>query len=251
MDQTQTNDKIPDLFQKNVDMLTFDYFEDLNIKPSACLRLNQIVGESYGYLNGLSIDDLAPSNKIFMLANVVLEIGEKQKFESSITGQSWANGIDNRLLVRSAKFTNSSGQYLFGCTNYFLLVDTQNRKALWPSEVSLKKRGNNAEFSVKDPSYLFEIEAPLKEVEKRQIRTSHIDALGHINNSVYADFGTDNFTDEDLARGIRRMVIRFFKEIKNNQIISIFKGYEGKNIYFVGINQKGDTSFQILFEMNK
>jgi acyl-ACP thioesterase len=250
--QSQPKRKISnDLFEKNIDMLTFDYFEDSSIKPSSCLRLNQIIGEAYGTLIGLSLADLAPYKKGFMLANVVLEIGKKHKFESSLRGQSWSNGIDKRLLVRSLEFHNNAGDYVFGCTNYFLVVDLEKRKAIWPSDLPIEFSGYNNKYGVKNPDYMFEIDAPLKEVEKRMIRRGDIDALGHINNSVYAAFGTDNLTDEALARGINRMVIRFFTEIKHGETIKILRGDKNNNIYFVGQNQAGEINFHILFEMNK
>lgn len=252
MSNTQAKRRIiQDLFEKDIDMLTFDYFEDSSIKPSSCLRLNQILGEAYGVLIGLSLADLAPYKKGFMLANVVLEIGKKHKFESSLKGQSWSNGTDKRLLVRSLKFTNNAGDYVFGCTNYFLVVDLEKRKAIWPDDLPIEFGEYNYNYGVQNPDFMFEIDAPLKEVEKRLIRRSDIDALGHINNSVYASFGTDNFTDEDLKRGISRMVIRFLSEIKHGEIITILRGDTDNKVYFVGQNQNGETNFQILFEMNK
>ncbi len=97
---------------------------------------------------------------------------------------------------------------------------------------------------------MFEIDAPLKEVEKRMIREA-ISMLWAYKQQRYAAFGTDNFTDEDLARGINRMVIRFFTEIKHGETIKILRGDKNNNIYFVGQNQAGEINFHILFEMNK
>ena len=252
MSNSQTKRKLAqDYYKKDLDVLNFDYFEDTTIKPSSCLKLNQAIGESYGRLIGLSLDDLAPVNQGFMLANVVVEIGEKHTFDNSIKGQSWFNGVEGRLFSRSFKFTSNDGDYLFGCTNYFLVVDMEKRKAIWPNDLPIEFPEFNSEYGVKNPDYMFEIDAHLKEVEKRLIRRSDLDILGHINNSVYASFGTDNFSDEDLARGINRMVIRFFIEIKRDEIITILRGDKENKIYFVGQNQKGEINFQILFEMNK
>jgi hypothetical protein len=90
-------------------------------KTSSCLRLNQIIGEAYGTLIGLSLADLAPYKR-FYACNVVLEIGKKHKFESSLRGQSWSNGIDKRLLVRSLEFHNNAGDYVFVAQIIFWLL---------------------------------------------------------------------------------------------------------------------------------
>ena len=108
---------------KKIDVISFDYFRDFQFKPSACLRMNQALGEAYGILNGASVQALAPKGVVLMLSNIVLEFGDKKPMESEIKGEMWLNNPQGRLLSNSMRFTNSNNDYLFGFTNYYMVVD--------------------------------------------------------------------------------------------------------------------------------
>lgn len=91
-------------------------------------------------------------------------------------------------------------------------------------------------------------------MEERKVYNSHIDLLGHVNNSRYGEFAYDVFTDEerkDLS-DYNRMEYYFQSELRRGETFSIHKGKEEGRMVIRGHNETRDcVSFEIVFTKKK
>jgi acyl-ACP thioesterase len=74
-------------------------------------------------------------------------------------------------------------------------------------------------------------------VEKRRVRPSMTDGVGHVNNTKYGDFVYDAMTDEERASlsEVKRIDVWFNYELREGDEFEIFKAVdENRTLYFTG-----------------
>ena len=65
-------------------------------------------------------------------------------------------------------------------------------------------------------------------IERRRVRPSMTDGVGHVNNTKYGDFVYDAMTDEERGKllDIRRIDVWFNYELREGDEFEIFKSVE-------------------------
>ncbi|MBQ3379320.1 MAG: hypothetical protein IJG50_05565 [Clostridia bacterium] len=232
-----------------INTVSFDYFSDGSIKPASCQRIAQSIGEAWGVGDGFYVRDLMKTGRVLMMADTVCEFGTSKKgFESCVNGEYWASDPEGRFIKYNGYFTDSEGEFVFGIINYFMVVDLKEKRALYPKDLGTPLREGVDRCPIKDPSFKIDADMPLEFFEKRIVRRGETDALGHVNNSYYAEYALDTFSDEDIRRGFGRMVIRYSAQLRRGDEITIMKGSDEKRIYIKGMNSLGKTGFEAYFE---
>ena len=232
-----------------INTVSYDYLKSGDLNPVSCLRIAQTIGEAWGVEDGFYVRDLMKRGRVLMMADSVCEFGKRGcEFEGYVNGEYWANDPDGRFIKYNGYFTDSKGDYLFGIVNYFMVVDLKERRALYPKDLGAPLREGVDRTPVSDASFKIDTDIPLEFCEKRTVRRGETDALGHVNNSYYAAYAMDNFSDEDMERGFRRMVIRYSAQFRAGDGITLMKGADGRRILVRGINSAGKTGFEVNFE---
>lgn len=75
------------------------------------------------------------------------------------------------------------------------------------------------------------------------ITMNHIDVLGHVNNTYYADFITDCLTEDEYASDLNYVNITYVKEALFGDNIRLFKSLENSSVRIQGVKSNDETCF--------
>ena len=111
-------------------------------------------------------------------------------------------------------------------------------------ETFLKKACGNSMFS--RPRVVICIPSGVTEVERRAVRPSWIDGLGHVNNERYGEFVYDALNAEERSRlsALKRLDIWFKTELTEGESFAMERAETGEAVILRGIIQPaGRESF--------
>lgn len=192
------------------------------------------------------------------LVSLSLEVAKPIDSCLTLRGETWFSQRKGPYFRREFLFSDTSGTPMFrGCT-YSVLLEIETRSVYRKKELPVPLTTPIEEFNlVADPH--FKTDLTFFDVERRRVRDSFLDALGHVNNCRYGEFAYDALTDEERSRihELTRMDIYFHSELRKGDTFTIQKAQQdptheddARKIFFRGANEtKGDTSFHIVLQM--
>lgn len=88
-----------------------------------------------------------------------------------------------------------------------------------------------------DADSRFSCDAVFSEAERRRVRPSWIDGLGHVNNARYGEFVYDILSDDERERigALKRLDIWFFAELKSGDAFSMQRAVQHNAVLARGV----------------
>ncbi len=99
-----------------------------------------------------------------------------------------------------------------------------------------------------DADHRFSADAAFREVERRHVRPSWLDGVGHVNNLRYAELAYDALDEGERLRvdALRRMDVWFRTELTEGTEFSMEKAAEGEALLLRGVIQpSGQPAFVV------
>ena len=174
-----------------------------------------------------SKDVLGPGQNYVLLA--VYMKGEDVKIESpSLKVKSWIYPSEGLLLRRDTQVFTADGKQAACVITYFIPFDVEKRKSFHPSDEQkkqyysrLKVIGESAGGTPRSRP-IFEMQNPIF-CERRKVRDSELDYMGHLNSCVYFSYIFDVLTEEERNKVLDESVMSYKRELLRNDEVCIYK----------------------------
>lgn len=231
---------------------------DLNenglLKPHGYLKLFARIAEEHLNRLGLNVDETLKHNLAWALVTMSFELKRPIHGCMRLFATTWHSQKRGPYFRRELEFRDEKGALVFHGSTFSVLMDVLSRSVF---------RRKEFPFPIHPPMEIFTIEAapsvrldaPYHPHERRPVRNSHLDALGHVNNIRYGEFAYDALTEEECLKlaHLRRMDIQFVSELRRGSTFLVEKALQGTQIGIRGRDgDSGNTAFEFVmnFDMN-
>ncbi|QAY65826.1 acyl-[acyl-carrier-protein] thioesterase [Paenibacillus protaetiae] len=183
-------------------------------RPSAMLEHMQLAADGDLNAMGISTSEMLEQGLGWMLLATDLSILHPARLDEEVSLFTWSKGSKGVLWLRDFILTNHEGDRIAEARTSWALIDLQKRKPLRPSAMPVEVKAY-PEHSLGDiPEKIILPEGrQTRETDRFTARYSSTDSNGHMNNARYADLCCDNLTPVELAAGIRRLQISYYREV--------------------------------------
>lgn len=222
-----------------------DFYKRGFLRPSAVLNLAQRVADAHLARNGADISVLAPHHLSWVFVLIALRISLIPDGCVSLGARTWFSEQKGPYFRREMEFFSPEGERLIAFSSYSVLIDLVSRGILRPSALPIALNPPCPVFTIPDISPKLPLPATPLFCYDDVIRNCHIDLLGHVNNSHYADFAFNCLTGEEMAHRISEMDINFLSELHPRTRFRLFREEEKADSLFMKgqETESGKTSF--------
>lgn len=222
-----------------------DFTKSGVLRPSAVLNLAQRVTDEHLFLSGVGISKLWPYHLSWVLILTALRISPIPEDCMSLAAKTWGSELRGPYFRREIEFYSPEGERLICFSSFSVLLDLKGRNILRPSALPLPLTPPTPVFAIDHLSPKLPIPCETRHSYNDIIRNGHIDLLGHVNNSHYADFALNCLTPEEFSRGVCEIDINFLAELQNGSSFSLSRGEDERGNIWVKGEELGSpkTSF--------
>ncbi len=237
-------------FVYEMEVETSDFNERGVLKPYVYQNLFAKVAEKHLMKHNVHVEATMEYNMAWALVSISYEILKPVKETGKIYANTWYSKRKGPYFRREILFRNSEGEILFQGSTFSVILDLEKRTVYRKKEVPFLHFEPTEEFTI-EARPTMKTHLDYEKVEERVVKNSHIDLLGHVNNSRYGEFAYDVFSEEermDLVN-FNRMEFYFQSELRRGDRFSIHRAKEERQLMIRGYNEtKGCVSFEIVFE---
>ena len=226
-----------------------DCFPNLKMTPAAMLILVQEVSGGHLASLGYDYDRLLEDGIVFMLSSSATKIFRTPCCGENILVATCPAKSVGAHMMRETVLLDENENVLAVTEASWVMLDTHTGRILRPSALKVKLP-------------LLEKYEPFKEVwnmrfsdegelcDERRVRLSDLDRNLHMNNTVYAKVMTDLFPEEILESDIDEISIKYRKQAKLGDTLSLYTRREG-DTYYINAKANSELYFQGSIALNK
>ena len=210
---------------------------NLNLKLYSLFQWVTEIAWEHAKLLGAGFEELALSNRIWILSGISLQINKLPKWQDTIKLETWPSGINGLHYSREFKLYSSNGEVLASAGSTWVILDKTISKPValqefkYLGEITKEKAIDNLFSKIRPHKNLF---PAFKEIAKH----TDIDMHKHVNNAVYVRW-IENCTGDIFPRRINTLKIQYLNEIKLNDEVVIFNE-KTENHYYWEARINGD-----------
>ena len=237
-------------FTKNFDVLYADCDQGDVIKPSALLTYAQEVAGQRADELGFGYDDTIKDGCGFFIASTCCELHMPIRAKDVLMLSSWPLPPRHAIFQRDYLFTRG-GEKVATMASRWCLVELATGKLLPPERLKAHATTPYRNEQVMSPDFsLPKLREEGKAVYSMIARGSHLDHFGHVNNTKYADFFMDCFSEEELAnKRIKSFKISYVKQVKAGDELTFFrKDTQEGTVLEARVGGEPTTRFVVTFE---
>lgn len=196
---------------------------------------------------GLTFEMAAKHHLAWVLVSISFDIRKPMQGSGKLYARTWYSQRRGPFFRREVVFKDETGNVIFAGSTFSVLINTDTRMVYRQPELPFGFMEPLAEFTV-DASPIYKNNASYIKIDERKIYNSFIDFLGHVNNRRYGEFAHDALDEEELLRlkSLKRIDIFFVSELRNKEILTIYKTCEGNKILVRGLNSENNISFDYI-----
>lgn len=240
-------------FERNFLVTYADCNHKDEVKPSALLTYAQeVAGQSADEL-GFGYDVTIKDGCGFFIVTTCCEIYKTVRPNDLVTVSTWPLPPRHVVFERDYE-VKRAGEKVAALASRWCLVDLATQKMLPPDK--LKAHATcpyRAEQTLQPTWAVPKLLGEGKEVYSVQTRLSHCDHFRHVNNTKYADFFMDCFTEEELEnKCVKSFRISYAKQVKAGETLSLFRRDEEEGTTLEArVNGEATTRFFVAFDGGK
>ena len=212
------------------------------LKPHGYQKLFARIAEAHLNRLNLNVDATLPHNLAWALVSMSFELTRPVLGCVRLTATTWHSQRKGPYFRRELVFRDEAGETVFHGSTFSVLLDMTTRGVFRRRETPFPIAPPHEEF-VMDASHSIQFGGTYTAHEKRMVRNSHIDALGHVNNIRYGEYALDALTPAECARlgDLRRMDIRFVSELRPQASFLVERAVQGDRVGIRGVSPDGET----------
>lgn len=219
------------------------------LKPHAYQRLFARIAEEHLNMLDLNVAATMRHQLAWALVTMSLEIRRPISGCMRLHANTWYSHRRGPYFRRELVFRADDGEIVFHGSTFSVLLDVESRTVF---------RKKALPFEIGEPLEVFTIEAGpaferlegFERIEARRVRNSHLDALGHVNNTRYGEFAHDALTEPECRDlpNLARIDLQFVSELRRGDVFTVWKAVADNRICIQGQNaETGGISFECRF----
>lgn len=212
-------------FDKKFDVLYSDCNEHDEIKPSALLSFAQEVAGLSADELGFGYRDTIGDRCGFFIATTCCEIHKRVHPNDSVIVSTWPLPPRRVIFERDYTVKSMEGELVASIASRWCLVDLDSGKLLPPERLKAHASCPYRSDRVMEPDWsLPKLMGEGEEVYSLVARPSHLDHFHHVNNTKYADFFTDCFSEaERTEKRIKSFRISYVRQVKAGEELVFYR----------------------------
>ncbi len=155
-----------------------------------------------------------------------------------VIGKTWYSKQKGIFYRREVSVSSEEGEVLFRCSTFSTLMDL-NARSIYKSKNLPFELMPITEETLVEGSPTFKEKLEYTEIEKRKVRRSYIDKLGHMNNNRYGELCYDSLDDNEVSlERLKRIELYFVSELGFNEVFTLSKSFTDHRIVVQGYNEE-------------
>lgn len=193
----------------------------------AIMKMLEEIAERNSYEVGFGLENLAETNKAWLLLDWKVEIIKRPKYKENVSIETWSTKMERCYGYRDFEVYNKEKELIARGTSKWVMIDIEKRRPIRINEEDAAK------YAVYDKGYsVFEddiakmdemSEDELKFVKKYEVQRRDIDVNQHMNNIAYLELAYEalpyDVYDENEFKNVR---ITYKKEVKYGDIVNCY-----------------------------
>lgn len=235
-------------FKESYHISYFDVDKNQNLKIPTLLDMcsNTSTLQSEFLNKGLSYFEEHKATWIF--CKMKLEIKRLPKFMETITINTYSAGCKKYFASRHFEIYDEKGEQIAFAQGLYCLLHTETRRPVPIPDDHIEAYGNVGDTVVLRDLKLKPLETYDLE-DHYKARFSNIDTNGHVNNTVYTNWGLDSLPFSYLnEKKLKTLGIVFEKEVMAGQEVTVKTKLEGNLTEQALFNKEGQVTTLLRFE---
>ena len=238
-------------FRKTFEVNYADCDEYDHLKPSALLVYAQEVAGLSADELGFGYKDTIPYHQGFVIVTTCCEIVRSAHPGEKLTVESWPLPPRHSVFERVYAVKDERGGRVASVSSRWCLVDFESQKILPPEVLKAHATCPYRAEQVMTPVWTVpKLKDEGEEKYSLVARSSHLDHFHHVNNTKYADFFMDCFSNAELKnKRVKAFRISYAKQVKAGEEMTFFrKDTEEGTALEARVNGEATTRFFVTFD---
>ncbi len=194
--------------------------------PAAYLRIVETALEAHMTALALDVPRLVKKFGVtWVLLSISFAMRRAVRPNERVRVQTWAAYRKGAIYRREIRIFGDDDTVIADAASFYALLDLRARRICMDKAVM-------AEIDLPEGQTLLAAESRMPfsaeeftTLETRRVRPSWIDAIGHMNNSRYAELAYDALTDDERAKlsSLARLEFFFMSELKQDDTVRIVR----------------------------
>ncbi|QRN84627.1 hypothetical protein JR334_06420 [Clostridia bacterium] len=227
----------------------FSYFnQDGILKPYGYQHLLAQLVDRHLEAIGMNMESTMKYGLGWVLRSITIDIKEQIPRGFDLVGKTWYAQRKGPYFRREYQLYDREGNLLLNASSYSILLDLKNRTIF---------RQHELPFSFQDPTEIllldakpsFKAKGDYGSIQKRCIRASHIDGMGHVNNCRYGEFAYDSLPVHfrDNLNQLKHLEFYFQAEMKQEDTFTMEQKVEQSEVFLRGVlDGNTKSSFDVI-----
>lgn len=218
------------------------------MKPASYQNLFAMLAERHLQNYQADFSETTKYNYAWVLISISIEMVKPINSCVKLFASTWFSKRRGPYFRRELVFRDESGATMFHGSTHSVLLDVEKRSVYRKKAMPFPMTEPHEEFCIEaDPA--FKETRAYRTADKRIVRNSHLDCLGHVNNCRYGEFAYDALDNNEKKRieSLKRMDLFFLSELREGERFLIQKSKDEDSIFIRGQKMTEETAFHINF----
>ena len=182
--------------------------------------------------HGMGRDKTLDRGLLWVVTGYRIEINRLPVYDEHVTLTSWPGKTIHVFFPRYFRMTDSEGNILLQASSFWVLIDAQSRKVVFPEEAGVHLEQVIVENTPAVPRAPRIADTP--EESPYTVSYSVLDLNGHMNNTKYFDAVQDAIYPITHAAEPKTVLVEFKNEAKFGETFRIRYGKQDNTVSVVG-----------------
>ena len=220
-------------YSRTLSVPIYDVGAEGTLKIGSVLRLVQETSEQHLGLLRIGYERLKEDGLVFFIISSFLNIIRLPEHGEKITIRTHPVGRGGAQIYRDFLFYSGEEQ-IISVMQTTVMADAETHKVRKPQD--LMRYGVFSDNPVPPEERIERCAVPkdLSYAGQRRVRHSDLDSNGHMNNTVYGDIISDFLPSGVLEKGLKELLITYYKECREGDVLEIREKETDKGVLLRG-----------------
>lgn len=224
---------VVDEYSRTLRVPIYDVGAERTLKLGSVLRLAQETSEQHLDLLRVGYERLREDGLVFFIISSLVKIRRLPAHGEKITIKTHPRGRGGAQFYRDFLFY-SGEERIVSVMQTTVMADARTHKVRRPQDLMRYGVFSDEPVPREERIERCEVSGELPLAGERRVRHSDLDSNGHMNNTVYGDIVADFLPADVLAKGPRELLITYYRECREGDVLQIREGGTEKGVLLYG-----------------
>ena len=238
------------MYKEKVKITSVDVDSHLNLKMPSIFKYFQQVSSNHSEIIGVGKKDTIDKDMAWVIMRFKVVVYAYPKLNDEIIVATHPGETKKFLYPRFYEIYDRKGNLLVSASSLWLVINAETRHIVANPFGEQKFKAESHKDDIELPNAINVNEIIMKKIEDRLVRYNDTDLNGHLNNTKYIDYILD-INDREFYNNhlLKEILICYEKEIRENQIVSIYRNDDKINQIVQGkIGEDSSFTANLVFQ---